>query len=117
MSSIHETKHGLDIKIQTPEGVVLEKFDSRFQDYEARGYLLHFAIGTIASNVLTITLPAKPGAKVWVFPMIPYTVTSANQIVFDSTEYADSGNISDGNEVLVACLINQADLKTAGQPH
>lgn len=109
--------YGITPAGSTPNALVLEKFKSRFRDYNAEGNFLFLAQGTVASDVITVTLDIKPGAKVWAFPLIPYTVSSANQIVFDTTEYADSGNISDGNEILVAVLANMADFKTEGQPH
>lgn len=117
-NGIIDTKFGIESKVQTPtNAVVLEKYDSRNRDYDAKGYFLFFATGTVASNVVTVNLDIVPGAKVFAFPMIPYTVSTANQIVFDTTEYADSGNISDGNEIQVMVWARQSDLKLAGQPH
>lgn len=116
-ATLLETKHGLPNNTKKIDALVFEKYDNRFADYDTKGKLLFLASGVIASDVLTVNLNIKPGAKVWAFPMIPYTVTSANKIVFDTTEYADSGNISDGNEVLVAVLADQSDVIESGQPH
>lgn len=112
-----QDKYGIEPKGSTPNALVLEKFKSRFRDYGSEGNFLFLAQGTVAADVVTVNLDIRPGAKVWAFPLIPYTVSSANQIVFDTTEYADSGKISTGNEILVAVLANMADFKTEGQAH
>lgn len=117
-AGITDTKHGINQTISTPtNAVVLEKFDSRHRDYDAKGYFLFFATGTVASDVVTVNLDLVPGAQVYAFPMIPYTVSASNTIVFDTTEYADSGNISDGNEIQVMVWARQSDIKLNGQPH
>lgn len=116
-ATLLETKHGLTNNVKAIDALVFEKYNNRFADYDTKGKLLFMATGTVASNVLTVNVNIKPGAKVWAFPLIPYTVGSSNSFDFDTTEYADSGNISDDNEIMVAVLAAQSDIIEAGQAH
>lgn len=102
--------YGIEQTATVPrQAIVLEEYDSRFKDYENKGYLLFIRTGTLVGGALTVNVEAKAGATVYVFPMTPVTVTTVNNKLTATYDVADYPPASTEN-VLVAVLIHQSDI-------
>jgi len=116
--SLTTNKHGINHNTEAPSNaVVFEKYDGRFRDYEGKGMLLFFRKAIVAAGIVTVNMEIKPGAEVYVFPMIPITVATGNNVTFKAEDFHDGTSLANAEEIVVAVLANQADVKTAGQPH
>ena len=116
--SIIESKHGISQAVEKPQNaVVLERYDSRFRDYEGKGFLLFMRTATIATGDVTINMEIRPGAEVYVFPLVPLTVDTSNNVTFAADEFHNGTTLADGETIMVAVLAKQADVKSAGQAH